>query len=56
MRHAEMDRNSVMPAGVHDRKGERVNVSVQILDEKKSIQNELNEHVKQSLIDSKKEK
>ncbi|KAI7965675.1 hypothetical protein MJO29_001423 [Puccinia striiformis f. sp. tritici] len=56
MRHAEMDRNSVMPAGVHDRKGERVNVFRQILDEKKSIQNELNEHVKQSLIDSKKEK
>jgi len=41
-----------MPAGIHDLKGERVNVLRQILDDKKSIQSQLNEHVKQSLIDS----
>ncbi|KAA1102039.1 hypothetical protein PGT21_035413 [Puccinia graminis f. sp. tritici] len=52
IKHAKLDRNQVMPSGVHDRKGERVNVLRQILDSKKSIQSELNEHVKQSLIDS----
>ncbi|PLW27424.1 hypothetical protein PCANC_18274 [Puccinia coronata f. sp. avenae] len=52
LKNAKLDRNQVMPAGVHDRKGERVNVLRQILDSKKSIQKELREHVKQSLIDS----
>ncbi|KNZ49576.1 hypothetical protein VP01_492g6 [Puccinia sorghi] len=52
LRNAKTDRNQVMPAGVHGLKGERVNVLRQILDDKKSIQSQLNEHVKQSLLDS----